>query len=124
MGDAQDLSQMDEKGARGYVLHVVTELKLRRRRLDAQLMEQDRWQKRIGLAAQAGRDDLRRAAEEKLIDLTVETEKLQTDVERLQIEAADLIDQLRVHRTAGISVQFATALADQLENATRGRADA
>ena len=120
MSEMHDLSQMDEKDARGYVLRCVTELNMQRRRLAERTRERDRWQKRTRLAAEAGRDDLKRAAEEKLIDLSVEVETLQSEVGRLENEAAELIERLRLYRNAGVAVQFATALADQLEAATRG----
>ena len=124
MGKMHDLSRMDEKDARGYVLHCVTELNMQRRRLTERTRECDRWQKRARLAAEAGRDDLKRVAEEKLIDLSVEVETLQSEVGRLENEAAALIEQLRLHRNAGVSLQFATALADQLEAAARGTPEA
>ena len=124
MGKMHDLSRMDEKDARGYVLHCVTELNMQRRRLTERTRERDRWQKRARLAAEAGRDDLKRVAEEKLIDLSVEVETLQSEVGRLENEAAALIEQLRLHRNAGVSLQFATALADQLEAAARGNPEA
>ncbi|TVR34642.1 MAG: hypothetical protein EA404_02225 [Spirochaetaceae bacterium] len=120
MSEMHDLSQMDEKDARSYVVHCVTELNMQRRRLAERTRERDRWQKRARLAAEAGRDDLKRAAEEKLIDLSVEVETLQSEVRRLQNDAAELIQQLRLQRNAGVAVQFATALADQLEAAARG----
>ncbi len=124
MSEMHDLSQMDEKDARSYVVHCVTELNMQRRRLEERTRERDRWQKRAGLAAEAGRADLKRAAEEKLIDLSVEVETLQSEVRRLENDAAGLIQQLRLQRNAGVAVQFATALADQLEAAARGTPEA
>lgn len=120
MHQSNDLSRMGEKDARDYVLHFTTELKLQRKQLSRLAQELDKWRGRVQLAGDAGRDELKRAAEERVIDLTAEQQKLQTSIEALEAEVARLIGQLRVHRGAGAALHFAEALADQLEAAVRG----
>ncbi len=120
MGRYQGVSGMSEADARDYVLRCVTDVKLQRRRLQDLSDELARWRKRVNLAAEADRDDLKRAAEERAIELEVEERRRRREVEQLETDAARLLGDLRVHTQGGARVQYAAALADQLEAALEG----
>jgi phage shock protein A len=88
---SDDLRGMKAAGAKEYIFHFITTLKVTEKNRACLMAEQEKWRNREALARAKGAEDLAEEAHR-------ETERIQAKIDTLSVEAAELRAQIETMR--------------------------
>ena len=90
------LNGLDVAAAKEYILGYISTLKLTEKEIEGLKEEQAKWERRVNLAREQGKDDLLKGAEEEMEKITKRRMELENEAADLKVRISNLKQQLAV----------------------------